>query len=260
MSKTSKGLESEWKQVETSIQKRKLLVFPNMVHFDETYAAWPEEQGVESFLDLAQSLNIRLVYSGKTEFSSGEMEELVAELRSDESEDEEAISSATQHIYAIAKPFLGRTMMFWVQWVYEGIIHIFRKTADWYEDLENSLADDQATIEAQREKQVEQRKAKLQETTQALASNSGFQKTRNWSARYDVAKRLYPNLAEDEIAELVDSAWQIYESEILPVQENALVKKARGLLESGQSLTRVANNLGMTSGRLERLLARYASD
>jgi len=77
MSKTSKGLESEWKQVETSIQKRKLLVFPNMVQFDETYVTWPEEQGVESFLDLAQSLNIRLVYSGKTEFSSSEIEELL---------------------------------------------------------------------------------------------------------------------------------------------------------------------------------------
>ena len=185
---------------------------------------------------------------------------IVTELHSDESENEEAISSEIQHIYAIAEPFLGRTKMFWVQWVYEGIIHIFLKTADWYEDLENSLAHDQATIEAQREKQVEQRKAKLQETARALAGNSGFQKARNWSARNDVAKRLYPNFAEDKIGELAYSAWQIYESEILPMREEALVKEARGLLDSGQSLTRVANNLGMTSGRLERLLARYASD
>jgi DNA-binding phage protein len=78
--------------------------------------------------------------------------------------------------------------------------------------------------------------------------------------RFIVTQKLYPSFDEGEVAQLSYHAWQVYENEILPIKEQELADKARELLAEGQSLTRVASKFGMTSGKLERLLARYPVD
>jgi len=260
MSKTAVGLEIEWKQVKELLEKRKFLVFPNRVGFGEKYAVWPEGQGVESFLDLAQSLDVRLIYFSKAEFSFGDIKELVAEFYSDDLEDEEIASAETNRIEEMTKPFLSKISMFMVQWVYQGVVHVFFRTADWYEALEVDLEEHHVDVEEQNERQFKHKQSELQKIAQSLANDSNFQKAHNSDMRFIVAQKLYPGFDEDEVAELAYLAWQVYENEIMPKKEQELADEARKSLAEGQSLTHTASKLGMTSGRLERLLARYPAN
>ncbi len=87
-----------------------------------------------------------------------------------------------------------------------------------------------------------------------------FQKARNWSTQTEAARKAYPNLDERMLRSLLSQAREIYEAQIAPGQERAQVDKAKRLLESGMSLAKVAAQLGMTTGRLERMIARYTDE
>jgi len=211
--------------------------------------------------------------------------ELKAEL---EAELKGLLQDLREEFRAEAERYAGRLESFTAVWSFEGILHGYQEEAPWVKALqereeailERAREQKEAILERARErkeallerarKQKEVAKAEeraiLEEAARRLAEDPAFQEARTQGARRRLAWRRLPDLAarwpeeDPRWDDLVREALVLYETEIRPQQEQALVERARRILKAGASLTQAAARLGISRQRLERLLARYGGE
>jgi hypothetical protein len=211
------------------------------------------------FLSLAKKLGVQLVYLYSGVFDEDAIDEMMAPI-TDET-DEETPSPDVEEFSRKLQSYTGRIWTIIVQWVYGNIVHIYLKQAEWYIELSEQADNLAEVVKLRSEEQAETRKAQKAASIEKLASSLArvpeFQTARLWEAQSSVAKNLYPDTDESDLFTLVRRAQQVYAAEIVPELEKAQVVKARELIASGQSVTKVAAEMGMTANKLQRMIARY---
>jgi hypothetical protein len=157
MSKPDIDMDELWEQVQAEISARGFATFPGIVVATEHNAYWPEDEGLSKFLDLAQVLERKVVYIKSSNFTQEDaLDYLLLTAPSDLVDFEVAsvrdcLRSLGVETTQEAKDYLklanfydGRRDLIRVDWVYDGIIHIFKLRPEWSNeilDLAEKIAD-----------------------------------------------------------------------------------------------------------------------
>ena len=281
-----KGLEADWDHITSLIDAVGVPTYPSAINGDTNTADWPNDIPFDDFLALATRLDATLIYAEQSELDEAQLADLEQRVLQASEHGSSALSPAISSagrgptfnpsvILPPPAPFpeltafmrraracLGRTWGLQVQWVSQGVTHSYTRLADWYEALLDqlpSLSARYAEMEVLQDQQLlEREEAQLEKRARQLATTREFhQSNKTYATQNQLAAKQFPDLSLNERRDLVRVARQIYEVEVLPLLEKELAERARAMLSGGMSLTRTAAKLGVTTGRLERLLARY---
>jgi hypothetical protein len=219
-----------WRDLQESIKAKGLKVFSgNLLRKVGTFD-WTGD--AEDFIELAHSLGVRLVY----------LRELRVKPEYTKDSDEE---------YPIDVAFVGKLMEVEVAWPYQGFLHVFSREPEWYQEFEEKE-------QAEKELKDEGSQAAWREIALSLAQHPEYAQAKGGRAgRMYIARKLHPELDSYKLGNLVDDAWILFTNEILPAQERAMASKARELLKVTWSRREVARELGITTNKMDRLLADY---
>ena len=250
-------LEPLWSSAQEEIERRGFALFPAPLDpGNGAFAHWPESETVGEFLDLAERLGVSLIYGRAELLDSHYLEELATRLAGVQGDGPEGIlrdaekSIGDIHTVGLAFSHGGATLL----WIAE---------AKWYEELElraelqaSNAGGDQAQRSFQEERWV-----------RALARNAEFERAKSFEQRLRIAFRLLPELEQTgndleprmttDAHAVVRAAWDLYEAEIRPEQEQEIAREARKALEGGAPKHEVAGAHGMGVARLNRILAQY---
>lgn len=257
MAKRFRGIETEWEEAQALIAERKIHLFPSEISDSKNKMAdWPDDKPLGGFLDLAHTLGVQLIYARLETFSDTTLVELEDFALGETKEGETILlsSSDVEKLKDNARQYMDRPFYFSLEWLYQGIIHGYFRTADWYEDLLNLATELQEVSEQRQQERQALQSNTLEEHAALVAHSKAFKQARTYAARIAATKKLYPG---EEAHRLMARALEIYDSEIVPRQEEATAQKARKMLNSGVSMTKTAAQLGMSPGKLERILARF---
>ena len=144
-------------------------------------------------------------------------------------------------------------------WVHNGVAHKWSAEAEWCVELDERVnmisADFDDDSEPDRERDVS-------EEAGQLARDPQFQKARTGDQREYIARKTFPELGGTDgdakfdwtYVRLVRQAQGIYEVDILPGEEREIAERARDAIEVGKSRSAAAEELGVSSDRLRRIL------
>lgn len=248
-------LEPLWSSAQEEIERRGFALFPAPLDPGSgAFAHWPESETVGEFLDLAERLGVSLIYAHAEHLDSDYLQELVTRLAGVQGDGPEVIlrdaekSIGDIHTVGLAFSHGGATLL----WIAE---------AKWYGELEL-----RAELQASN---GEQAQGSFQEErwVWALARNPEFERAKSFEQRLRIALRLLPELEQTgndleprmtiDAHAVVRAAWDLYEAEIRPEQEQEIAREARKALEGGAPKHEVAGAHGMGVARLNRILAQY---
>jgi len=268
-----KGLENEWHQVSQAIDQSDFRVFPVPIVSENRSVYWPSDRGFRQFLELARSLDKKILYAGKRTFEVTDIEDLLATfsikatiLWPDDENDSDVLEPSIfpeRDDYEIvdfihdATLYVGRPFQYSVEWVHDGIVHSHWRLADWYSHLMDEVANLGSIIEQRVLEEAKNKEEEMEVIARQVAKDCDFQSRPNKQLRVKLIKVSFPALKPHEAYHIERSAWSIYREEILPEREKAIVEKADSLLKSGDSLNDIAHKLGMTRGKLQRLIGKY---
>jgi hypothetical protein len=142
------NMEEFWQEVQSEIDYRGFVVYPNFIITSDHKAYWPKEKGVVKFLDLAQELERKVIYAYSSKFDSEDaLDLLLISAPSDFTDyDVETVreclrlfgvesSEEAKEYLKTTKFYEGRRVSIWVEWVFEGIIHTYTRKPGWYTDI-----------------------------------------------------------------------------------------------------------------------------
>lgn len=214
---------------------------------------------MHEFVDLASTVGVRVVYAHAPRFEPEDVEEIRRLVVADEEPGSDAARLLEE-----ARGFIGRVTAIAVVFVHEGVPHVFWEEASWYADLQERSQELAEHVGPIKEAQEEARKSAW---ARRLAEDPRFQRTTNRPERYAVARRVLPELVPEwgdkpsatfEASLVADEAWRIFQGAIQPERELDLARKARELLDAGESKISVAGRLGISKDKLARILGRLA--
>ena len=233
-------LETWWAHIEREVKARGFLVYPLGEALELPEAPWQAER-VEPFLELAALLGVRLVYTSARRFDADDFAAL----------SEEETTPEIARLIAAIKPHVGHLRDTEVGWVYEGVYHVDRRIAGWYERVAEELPARQAEgHQAER--------ARLRALADEIARDPAFGQARGGEeGRRFVIQMRYPELQPGEVGYVAMFAQATYLNLVLPERERELLARVRPLLAGGWSETAAAREVGLTRDRLRSLLLRY---
>ena len=142
------NMDEHWEQVQTEIASRGFVVYPNYIISSERMAFWPQEESITKFLDLALELDRKVIYTRSSKFTADKALELLLLTATHDLVDyyvdtiREGLRSlgvdATQEAkdyLKTAKFYEGHRELVQADWVYDGIIHTYRRRPPWYGEL-----------------------------------------------------------------------------------------------------------------------------
>ncbi len=268
-------LEAHWEEVTSSIEGTQLRTFPGNIDRPASIARWPDDKPFAEFLALAIALGAQPIYLDTAIFDQQALDDLRARVLDGDTLSESppgtlavatpvALSSFPEldRFISSARPFLDRIWAVEVQWVWASVVHSYFKVAAWYSALMDKLPELKsqfAQIEIARDaEELSRHDVELERAARSIASGTDFRTSKKTLAAIRrVAAKALPDASLSDLHQIARTALDIYETEILPVEERRLAQKARLLVNDGLSLTKAAAKLGMTTDRLQRLLARY---
>lgn len=258
-------LETRWKHFQTAAAARGLRIYPGLPRGLDQGVFWQGDPGsFEDFLELAQAVGARIVYALAERWDpEGFLEDLV------ERPLPEDLQPQVKALEAEARARAGELAGFIAAWIHEGQAHVYMVETDWAADLRQRKEALLEMLENLAKAEKAEEAEALEAIARKLAENREFQQARSYETQIRIAQRLFPELRErwsqEESAysrwwDLVRDARAIYEAEILPRQEQRMAEEAARLLALGLSRTEAAARLGISRGRLDRLLQRYTGD
>ena len=145
MTLTTMEMNGLWDRLQKGIPARGFVSFPAGVKGSGPEANWPTSRPVEEFLDIAQRLNVRMVYLSEETLDSSSPLELLGTLLSESDPTLgydtaegffEVVGIASQSVVteylAYAKERIGRRAIIHVEWVHESVVHRYTAVADWF--------------------------------------------------------------------------------------------------------------------------------
>jgi len=275
MAKMAEDLDGHWQEIMPAIEATGMRVFPATIDEAQGIARWPQDHLFPAFLDHATQLGVRILYVDRAVFDEDNLTDLRNRVFEEESTPEyrasrpgmpaaEPTTSFPELEAFISKSrrYIGRVWAVEVQWLHGPIVHAYLRLAGWYSALLDELPLLKARLSdlefVRDEDAFKRHEADLETAARALASTSEFRKSKKTLAAIRrLAAKALPDASLSDLSQVTRSALELYETEILPEEERLLAHKARSLLDDGHSLTKAAAELGMTTGRLQRLIARF---
>ncbi|HYI45626.1 MAG TPA: hypothetical protein VE174_09260 [Actinomycetota bacterium] len=261
-------LESLWNDLEPSLRKRFLIFTPWDMTWDEPIVTWDPEEGIDEFLNLAQSLGVPMLYVSVTRFNEEALSELQSRLL-----DPEGPHPQTGAILTRAEEYMERISSIEIGWMFQGVGHFCEIVAAWSQDLETVIANEQEfdAMELAAERlMLDEQLSFVPEWARQVAEKPEFQQARTMYQRTDMIPQLLPELGEiishyrhgtwilrRLSRDIAREAFRIYEYEILPGKEVEQASQAHELLGRGLRKYEVAARLGISKERLNRLIAKY---
>jgi hypothetical protein len=148
MSETNINMDEHWEEVQSEIASRGFVKYPIYIISSERIAFWPKEEGIVKFLDLALELERKIVYTFSSKFTSEDALDLLLMSALEDLVDYEVdtvrdcLRSLGVDTTPEAKDYLkttkfyeGHREMIRVDWVFDGIIHAYRRRPAWYTDI-----------------------------------------------------------------------------------------------------------------------------
>jgi hypothetical protein len=221
-------LEEWWATVQESIASRGLFIFRRLPLADTRVrstltVAWPQEQDAESFLDLAQALGVRLIYTEA--FHAPE---------------------ANANDPEVAPTLSGPLDSAGIAWVFEGVLHLCQNRTGRLDDERQ-----------QAEQSWRDTEANVRQLSERLAQEPDFEHVRGGDlGRMRMAKQMFPGYKRYSLSVIVREAMVILQNDIMPQREEALAEQARALLATGMNKTQAAIQLDLNRDRMSRILAR----
>lgn len=253
------GLEPLWSLAQSEIDRRGFAVFP--APLDPGYgsfAYWPESETFVEFLDLAERLGVSLIHAHAEHLDPDYVEEEVSARLAN------VHSQGAEKVLRDAKKNIGVIHTVGLAFSHGGVTLLWIAEAKWYRELEFRVQLEEANAG-----DVEQAERRLREDSwvRALAQNTEFERARSNEQRLHIALRLLPELEQmhkdldpntrTAADRVVRAAWDLFEGEIRPEQEQNIARTAKKALEEGIPKHEVAGGHGMGVSKLNRILAQY---
>ena len=153
MPQTDINMEELWLEVQSEIAAREFKVYPNYIFSSEHKAYWPKEEEITKFLDLADTLDRKIIYVQSSKFDSEEALELLLLSAPSDLVDYDAKSvrdclrslgvenrPEAKEYLKTTKFYEGHRVSIWVEWVFDGIIHTYSRKPAWYTDISELAA------------------------------------------------------------------------------------------------------------------------
>jgi len=141
-------MEEHWEEIQSEIASRGFVIFPDTITSTEHKAFWPTAGGVHKFLDLAHELERKVIYLHSSKFDSEDALDLLFLIAPDDLVDynDETVRDCLRTLgvegRGEAKEYLkttkfyeGRRVDIRVEWVFDGIIHVYWKRPAWFADI-----------------------------------------------------------------------------------------------------------------------------
>lgn len=223
---------------------------------------WNEDHGGDwkSFLECAKSLNAKIVYLNWAPFEQFQVDEAVSEMESELAENE-GLDDETKTIrkrlneLGEFKAKVGLTCVIDLAFVADGAVHIYQKTADWFDEFEDLLPEDENDDESREERKPTDR-ATVDRWATVLASDAKYMTCKGSGQREYLLERL----AGEEFRklptyEILSRAETIFQVEFRQAAEETLSIEIRRLRDQGLNVNAIALKLGMSKDRVSGLLS-----
>jgi hypothetical protein len=240
---TKDPLRQMGEKVSDYCKKQSLQVFYGFVgDSEDRHVYWNAEDDSNwtSFLEIAKSLDVKLIYLDLTPFEDSQ----VVEALETNDEDKRKIESFRSKV--------GFLACIDVAFLYGNVFHTFQSQADWFKEF--SELTDKKEGDGESEEVVDI--AIVNEWANKLAADSRYATCKNKSQR----KYLLEELAGDEFDELpewdiLETAEKVYFLKVKPKEDQRLKKEAMKLRDQGITLNAIAQKLGISRDRVSGLLA-----
>ncbi len=226
---------------------------------------WNEDHGGDwkVFLECAKSLKAEAIYLNWAPFEQFQVDDAVSEIESELAENEgldDETRSIKKRLDQIAefKNKVGLTSVIDLAFVADGVVHIYQKTANWFNEFENLAPEDADDDEEEETKPAD--KATINKWATMLASNPNFITCKDSRNR----EYLLEKIAGDEFPklpayEILTRAETIFHVEFRQAAEARLADEIRSLREQGLNVNAIALKLGMSRDRVSGLLSAHSS-
>ncbi|MPZ68285.1 MAG: hypothetical protein GEU71_02000 [Actinobacteria bacterium] len=246
-------LEEDWEEVKDAIGQFSFRVFPSHLEIEGIPVAhWPDASKPQEFLALAQESGVSLLYITEDTFDEGHLPVI---------EDDHEGRDGLDILYEVGRDHLGDLIFVAVWWVHGGVVHEWSADADWFLDYQESL---EVVLESIEEEADVRRDRDVNKQAKEIATDPAFQKARTPDQREYIARKLFPELGSADqdgfdwtFGRLAREAQAIYEVDILPMQEQGVADKARGLMNEGRPRSKTAEELGISDDKLKRILQTH---
>ncbi len=228
------------------------------VHWNEAHGGnW------KVFLECAKSLKAETIYLNWAPFEQFQVDDAVSEIESKLAEDEEAddeTRTIERRLDQIGefKTKVGLTCVIDLAFVADGVVHIYQKTADWFNEFESLVPQDADDEEQEETKPAD--KATINKWATMLASNPNFIACKDSRNREYLLEKIsgdeFPKLPTYEI---LTRAETIFHVEFRQAAEAKLADEIRHLREEGLNVNAIALKLGMSRDRVSGLLSAHSS-
>lgn len=246
-------------QIKTYAPEHSFVVFYGWASGEKVETVhWNEERDSDwhHFLDAAKSLSVKLVYLNWAPFEEFQIEEalLDEEVASSRSMSAEEIEKHNREIAKFSQK-VGLTAIVDLAYLFDGVLHIFQKRADWFEAFEELTA--RGEIEEETKRVEEKVDTELVDTwANKLVRDSRYRMCKTYSQQ----DYLLEKLAGDEykrlpVSRILSRADTIYLIDIRPQEDEELRKQAKELKVQGLNLNAIAQRLGLSRDRVSGLLS-----
>jgi hypothetical protein len=272
-------LDDFWDELEPRLKAQFRVFFPSALTWDHPIAEWSSEDGIDGFLEFAESLGVPVIYVIVERFDDESLGELETRLLYESEGPNPQIASIVQK----ASDYVGKIASIDIGWMFQGVGHFCNIEAEWSRGFAEDLADERSLdamdVEANRLLLQEMRRL-VPEWAGRVAGTDGFSRTKSLRDRIDVVCEVIPELQEARevrefesrvervrrgvfkrlAGETATMAQRIFENEIRPVREKQLAKEAHALLAQGSKKYEVAGRLGLSKETLNRIIYQYPSE
>lgn len=245
-------------EIQKAIRARGLQVYYGYMAEETSVPSvhWNSENGGdwEGFLDCAADLGAKVAYVNWAPFEQFEIDEAVSALQADESELSPARGQAESlEEIRTFQTKVGLTCVIDLAFVANGILHLYQKTADWFDKF-GELTEEEEEEEDNREgNDRELPVAEIDQWATKLASHSKYPSTRNH-------EYLLERIAGEEFGRLpaykiLRRAEAIYEMDFKDAAEEKIAAEVMQLRGQGLNQNAIALKLGISRERVSAIVS-----
>ncbi len=219
---------------------------------------WNRENGGDwkQFLACARTVGANVLYVNSAPFEQFQVDDAISVLESklaDGAKEEEETKRLVSQVRTF-QPKVGLTCIIDLAFVANGVVHIYQETADWFDEFNDSVAEEEEENE-----EIENRKpvsqAIIDKWATSLASDPKY--TTSKDRDYLLEKLAGKELSELPAYRILRRAEAIYETDFKQAAEEKLAREIKQLRDKGLNQSAIAIRLGIPKDRVSGLLSAY---